>query len=383
MSSEKWSSYRYGEGVTGKGQVVQFTCPSDDVDEVKSFLRENVRTLHLPSTTQVNVSHGGYGRYSRYQITQHEYAGGGPGDDGGWGYIEVLEISNPPDARCGIVIHEASSFRGASFTEWETLEDALKAFEKNWGGSDTSEVFTTLKGYRRRVLCGNLSPWFYAIGDQALLGEYCFPEGMQDDPVFQFGKRFVVYDKNGIPGIKTCMGTRLFKRKEDRHPYREEIYRIVTWSDGSVWDESNLHPWWRNEKYPQPRLLRNDELWIDDAMRQFELILSGQATSFSLNFLDGSRLTGKITPPKPLKESAAGNYFVIATLKDGTTKKGWVKDFKPSPEYQSIIDHVKKGLEAQGHAVEKIEITDSKVEAGGKKWKGAFFANPLKPETET
>lgn len=379
----KWMSYRYGEGTTGLGQVIHFTCPPDDVEEVRTFLRERVRDIEIPSTRQVNVSHGGYGRYSRYQITQHKYAGGGPGEGGGWGYIEVLEISNPPDDRHGIIIHEASSFRGASFTEWETVEDALAAFEKNWGGKDTTEVFSTLKGFKRRVFCGSLSPWFYAIGDQALLGEYCFPEGLQDDPVFQFGNRFVVYDSNGIPGIKTCMGTRMIKHKEDRHPYEEKFYRIITWSDGSVWDESNRHPWWRNEKYPQPRLIRDDELWIDDAIRQFEMILSGHTTNFSLNFLDGSKLTGKITPPRPLKESAEGKYFVVVNIKGGEIKKGWVNDFKPSPEFPSIIDRVKKGLEAQGHEIEKIEITDSKVEAGGKKWKGVFFAQPSKPKDET
>lgn len=120
---ERFSSYSYGEARTGNGQVVEFSYPTTSSrEEIASFIKTHVRDIDLPATRQVNVGHGGYGQYSRFNIKQHKYAGGGPGEGGGWGYIEVLEIQNPPNEKLGIVINERTSRDGGTFTEWDTLE---------------------------------------------------------------------------------------------------------------------------------------------------------------------------------------------------------------------------------------------------------------------
>ena len=85
----------------------------------------------------------------------------------------------------------------------------LATLLRDIGGScDTAKEFSNLEGFKRRVVCNALTPWFYAIGDEELIGDYAFPEGFQDDPVYRLGKRFVVFDHDGVPEIKTCMGAR-------------------------------------------------------------------------------------------------------------------------------------------------------------------------------
>jgi hypothetical protein len=69
---DRFSSYQYGEGKTGIGQMVQFTCPPDVTGEVVEFLRTSIRTIDIPTTGRVNVSHGAYGQYTRYNVVQHD-----------------------------------------------------------------------------------------------------------------------------------------------------------------------------------------------------------------------------------------------------------------------------------------------------------------------
>lgn len=106
------------------------------------------------------VVHGGHNQRTRYNITQHDYAGGGNSQNGG--YIEVLEIKDPPDGHCGIVINEWNTHKGGAFTEWETLEDARAAFGMFWGSNRTEEEFPKLSGFKRRVVYNTSTPWFYA-----------------------------------------------------------------------------------------------------------------------------------------------------------------------------------------------------------------------------
>lgn len=366
------SSYAYGEGRTGLGQLVEFTCPLELREQVKEFLEKNVRTIDIPTTGRVNISHGGYGRYTRYDVTQHEYAGGGPEESGGWCYIEVLEVKNPPDERWGIVVHESASHGGASFTEWETLKDARVAFKRHWG-KDTREFFPKLEGFKRRVVCGSLTPWFYAIGNEHLLGDYAFPEGLQDDPVYRFGRQFVVFDEEGIPSVKTCMGTRFFKRKRDYYPYEEKQYRIVYWNDGTVWDESGEQSWWV-VKYGSPRPLEEGELWITEAVEQFHKLIAGSSDKFEVNFTDGNKFVGRVIKAESKSPCAEGHYYLVVHLKGVKDPlQGWVRDFKPTPKAQNVVQFVTQCYAKQGKEVERVEIKQSKTKQGGKKWAGVFF----------
>lgn len=365
---DRFSSYRYGEGRTGIGQMVEFTCPPEFVDQVKKVLR-TIRTIDIPTTGRVNIAHGGYGQYTRYDVVQHDYAGGGPGDGGGWGYIEVLEIKNPPDGRWGIVINEHTSHKGGMFTEWETLDHAHAAFKKFWCSDSTEEKFPKLTGFKRRVTCGELTPWFYAIGDEQLIGDYAFPEGLQDDVVYRFGRQFVVFDYEGVPAVKTCMGTRFVKRG-DYYPYGEQQYRLVYWDDGSVWDESN-------DRGGSPRPVEEGERWIAEAVQQFRQLLAGKSTEFTINFTDGNKFVGKLIRANCRVPCAEGNYFLVVQLK-GKNKplEGWVNDFKPTKDAPDIVQYVTQRFGESEQEVEYIEIKERKTEKGGKKWSGVFFHPP-------
>jgi len=119
------------------------------------------------------VRHGGYAQPSRYQITQHRYgAGGNPGYGG---FIELLEIADPPSGSSGVVIHERLE-NGPEITEWfiewRDLPSARAAAKVGWSMAGKRERLCAQPGFKRLVLCDARIPWFYAIGDQKLDGNF-------------------------------------------------------------------------------------------------------------------------------------------------------------------------------------------------------------------
>lgn len=367
-----FTTYSLGECRTAIGQVIEFTCRPDEVSQIREFIEKSIRTISTPVTGNF-VKHGSYRTYTRYKIIQHKYAGGGPGDEGGWGYIEVLEMSEAPDGRCGIVINECTSLSGSIFTEWETLEHAITAFEKSWNARNRSEVLQESEGFKRRVICGELTPWFYAIGDEKLIGDYAFPEGLQDDPTYRFGRKFVVYDQGGIPSVKTCMGTRLHEHKQNDYPNNKYQYRIVYWDDGSMWDESGRHSWWSID-YDKPRPIEEGEIWITEAIKQFKQLLAGKSTDLTINFTDGDKFVGKLIRHRKQSICYEGDYNLVVHVKGKKQPlKGWVRDFTPSHESPDIVKFVTNKYAEKGLVIERIEIVESKVKRGGKKWAGVFF----------
>ncbi|MCK5060056.1 MAG: hypothetical protein KAR00_02860 [Candidatus Pacebacteria bacterium] len=355
-TSDRFSCYTFGEARTGIGQHIEFSCPTEPKslrEQIKEFIKNNIRNIDIPSTGRVNVSHGSYGRYTRYKIKQHKYAGGGCSGSGG--YIEVLEVKNPPDGRWGIVINEFSNRKGSIFTEWETIKQACAVFSKYWTSSiNVKETFPKLTGFKRRVVCGALTPWFYAIGEEQLIGDYTFPEGLQDDPVYRFGRKFVVSDDKNIPVIKTCMGTRFIEN--------ESHSRFIYWDDGSV----------SNGFTCTPRPVEENEMWVMEAVQQFRQLLDGRSTEFSINFTDSNKFVGKLVKSKPRTQCAEGKYFVKASLKGGKSKEGWL-NFSPTAQALDVVQYVTQESAKNKIVVERIEIKESKVTKGGKKWAGVFF----------
>lgn len=367
---DRFSSYRYGEGRTGTDELVEFSHPTDvDLEEIKKFLKEKIRSIFVPTTGMVQVSHGGYCMHTRYKITQHDYAGGG------CGFIEVLEIKDPPEGRCGVIIHEHRHAGNVLFSEWEKLEDARAAFKQFWGRHDSTETFPKLHGFKRFVSCGAIPPWFYAIGDEELIGDYSFPYGLQDDPVFRFGQKFVTFDRDGIPAMKTCMGTRFVKHKQDFHPYKEYQTRLVYWDDGTIWDESGFNSCWSNNGQGVPRPVEESEMWIAEAVLQFRQLLAGKSKDFTINFTDGNKFVGKVVNANHRVPCAEGRYYLVARIK-GEKKpvEGWV-DFKPTPEAPDVVRHVTQRFKLKGKEVEHLEVKQSEPEKG-KKWRGVFFQPP-------
>lgn len=376
MSAQGWGSrsYRYGEGRTAIGQLVTFTSVPEESETVAAFLAEHVRSLDLPTTGRVNIEHGSFGMYTRYDIKQRKYAGGGGG------YIEVLDIRNPPDDRVGFVVHEYQGRKGSVFYEFDSIERAEAAWEVSWGCGDPDKKLPTCQGFLRRVACGLLTPWFYAVGEQLLQGDFVFPEAFEEDATFQFGRKFVVLDDQNFPSVKSCYGLCTFKSRPQfaSHGEPEKSYRLVTWHDGTTWNE------YAGGRRPIP--LQDDQLWIHEAIEQFAAFLAGKQTKFTIEFRDGSRFTSNYRPANPKSRSAEGRYQVRVRLPNGKTKTSEAMWFKPTAECPTVEAFTRAALDAKEvtRGAEILEVIKITGEYGQRKWTGAFdpvVSNRLGPPT--
>ncbi len=363
---KRFNSYTHGEGQTGIGQHVEFSIPVDvNASTVKSFLVENIRHIRVPFIREVGIGHGGHREYTRYKIVQHDYAA--HDGDSGSRFIELLEVSNPPEGRSNIIIHASNTWDGAIFTEWENLDYALQAFKNHIYEITDEEKAAGIKGFKRRVDCGVLTPWFYAIDDQILFGDYAVTNGLQEDPVFQFGRKFVVFDDNDSPKIATCMGARFIKEDTEYAFHRKEKvepYRIVYWDDGTIWNER------LSSKVPQP--LESDKLWVMEVIHQFKSLLTGAQTEFSIPFLDGTVFVGKIKPGRPNIHTNEGTYFVSVKLKYIRKRREGQINFNPTTDFPCVEDFITAKFKENGKEVEHVQIKSTRVLKGGKKWSGVF-----------
>lgn len=301
----KFQAYTSYEGNTGGEQYIRFSCETSDVDAVKEML-PLIRRIELPVAHRVNIEHGAYGQYSRYVVKQHEYAGGGGG------FIELLKIEDPPDGRCGIVIHELRGPLGYFFTEFSTLEAAIAAFKKYWGRDFTTREISQAEGFVRRVFCGPLIPWFYAVGEEELIGDYAVPRGLSDDPVFRLGGIFMVPDENGIPRARVCMGTRFVEHREYEYGrWHAARQRFVYWDDGTTWSETL-----------------------------------------------GSNINVPRALPEAEKINSAGTYYVRVYLEDGREQEGWV-EFQPNHFYPTLCDYLCAAYSRVGLA--ELEVLKVKI----------------------
>ncbi|OGM92617.1 hypothetical protein A2372_04210 [Candidatus Wolfebacteria bacterium RIFOXYB1_FULL_54_12] len=366
--SDKFSSYQHGEGHTGIGQPIKFTCPIGGSAQVAEFVRTHVRTIEESATKRVLIGHGIYGSYSRYDIVQHRYHGVGNHGNGG-AYLEVLEIRSSPEGHWGVVTHRYTEKEGSVFIEWETLGAALSAFAEV--GYGTAEKHEAHPGFKRWVLCGKLTPWFYAIGNEELVGDFAFPRGMQDDPVYRLGKKFVVFDKEEPPHIKTCMGARFFSKQRSINPRscggddKPYCYRHVYWDDGSVWCEgvSMCKP---------PRPLEEGELWIAEAMDRFRELLAGKTAKVQVDLGDGNKFVGKFVKEDRVTPTAEGIYLIRVKIKGEDEAREGLVGFNPTTEDPDVVKYITRQFTAQGKEIEHIEIKERKRNRKGKKWAGVF-----------
>ncbi|MBP9727974.1 MAG: hypothetical protein KBD27_01205 [Candidatus Moranbacteria bacterium] len=377
MGKREFGSYTFGEVQTAGGQTVHFTCGIDDRAKVAGFLAEHVRDVYVPTTGTVDVLHGGYGCYTRYDVTQHKYAGY-DGEEGGGGYIEVLEVKNPPNERNGFVILDYRFHEGTVFSEWDSLADALTAYEQFWKKTGRGHRAWQELGCKRFVSCGALAPWFYAVGDQKLVGDYAFPEGLQDDPVYTTGRKFVVCpSSDDMPSIKTCLGTRFLSVDSPSYPSRQQTRwykRMVHWDDGSVTmlEGENDAP---NGGWIRP--LEDGELWVTEALHQFRQLLTGKTERFSIKFSDGTQFVGRIIPakaPPDLKKS--GQYYAVMRVVGDKKDRRGVFDFVSSPEFPDAVSFLQSRFSEKGKLIEVLSIRPNLPK--GKKWRGVYYGNPGK-----
>lgn len=366
MTAKDFGVRTYGEVQTAGGQLINFSCRPEDLEEIKKVFQEKLHSVDFPETHRVTLNHGSYGRYTRYEIVQHKYAGWNS-EDGSGGYIEVLEVKNPTDGRGGVVVYDYRDYVGAVFTEWETLEAALEGERRFWSQSDRSQESWETLDCKRFVRCGELDPWFYAIGNQELVGDYVFPECLQSDPVYIFGRKFIVWGVYDFPEVKTCYGARFVSGGQEsflghKAPWTQ---RIVYWSDGS----STVMDCGRE---PAVRPLEQDKAWITEALRQFARLLSGHQERFSIKLLDGMQFIGRVAYDKGRSVfQRAGRYSAKVKVEgEAKIREGYI-DFVPSEKWPDVLEYIKAKLSGNGKKVSVIAIKPE--EQHGKKWAGVFF----------
>lgn len=387
---------RHGEGQTGGGQLVRFTTGDDGVDEAKAALRDHFHRIELPVTHKTNVEHGGYGRYSRFDIEKVEYWAGHHG------YYEILDIKDAPDGHHPYVSH---SYNGESpegiplsyFVEWESIE-AAQASLKTVGAPVFPDAFRDpekpVPGVKRVVEVNLLSPWFYATGDAEITGDYVFPERLANDPVYTLGRQFLVpvqqkwLNEVDHMALKTAMGAivqevdpeeelrrnglgRYAADDRDKNPY---FVKTIQWADGSISRVSDRTPY-----SLMPRAV-DGEPWIAEAVGKIQLMLSGQALDFTVNFADGGKFVGKFIEPKGTESNVEGDYLLSISFADGTEQRGWVYGFKPGEKTASVTEAALKAYEKLGKEVSHIEILQRQTKGGGKKWKGIYYNRASHPE---
>ncbi|MBC7982181.1 hypothetical protein H7X65_03835 [Candidatus Parcubacteria bacterium] len=370
--------YKHFEARTGAGQVINFTADPDSGEAVKELLAKSVKNIYFP-TTQC-----GGNLPSRYDIEQHAY-GGGDGDCGG-SYIEVLHIKDAPDGRCPFVVHLYSykspgGMSSHTFSEWKTLEDAIMA-RKN-AGRHNQENCEKLDGFIRFVDCSELTPWFYAIGNQMLIRDFAVHSGFEEHPVYRLGKRFMITSEDGTVRVATCMGARQYSYQEPRTLGGPDkfFYWVVMFSDGS-----NLHldandvdkerQFFGNTK-KRIQALPEGEVWQVDLLMQFWSLISGKKLGGIIKFEDGSSLVMKYQPKGKRPPDAPGKYLLKVTRKSGTTDQGWI-DYDPEKHKgDSIVDAVLKAT-PKVNPEDPYEAVEVKKRDGdvSKKWLGIWHKLP-------
>ena len=381
-----FTTRQIGEAVTAGGQRLALECTDGTLETVKEVFVRDVWNVEVPLTGEVVVSHGGYGRPTRYNVVQHKYAGGGHAGCGG--HIEVLEIVSPPDDKHGILVYEysedATSIRTV-FTEFDTLKHAISAWEKGWGSGDEErmeKVLASSPGFIRHVDCHGMTPWFYAIGRQVVRGDVVFPEGIDADPVYQTGRKFFVrrddgYDSEGQSNeswlLKICWGAKRWERKSAADHFMGQSERVfdmvrVYWMDGTNTE---------SEEGQMAGIARpsDGEPWIMEALEQFVRALNGSTREVNIHFTDGTRFRGRFTPAP--KAPPWGTYQIGLRCRRVGTKEwgGYNNLFYFTPEKCGNAPTLAIALEAwakkQGG---EIEIISTKLikRYRGKRWVGIY-----------
>lgn len=361
---KKFSTYQHVECLTGDGQRLEITCSLDDVDKVKEALLL-VKDVSIPRGYESSIPHGAYEGKSRYKIEQHDYAASMRG------FIESLEIKNPPDNRCGFVVYQFFP-KNHFFWEFESLEALRKGYKAFF--KQGQEEFEKVDGLIRNVEVGTFTPWFYAVGDEDLMGDFVFPHVFGDHPVYRVGEKYVVREEWGHKdSIKTCMGAVEFE--VEGYPYfkpKSEKTRIY-WKDGSVWEGSVK----TGEDYP--KLLEDDIEWVQEAVLRFKELLKGTVDRFEIPFLTGGKFTGRFTNKA---RNPKGTYYVKVRVK-GKDKKAKEKikegeiEFKPTAAVPTVASELDRQAKNAGGKVIKIIKCRRVRDYSDPKWiwEGVYFRN--------
>ncbi len=151
-----------GVRVSESGHTISFRVPTNF--DNRDFQRHVAKGVRQTRTVSM---HGGYVMETRFIMTQHMYAGS---DHAPFvGFVELLEIANPPPGQHPLVIFEHWNGQ-ARFYEFTDLSAAEQCFGRIFVrlGSSLSKA----DGLIRIVDCGAHRPWFYAGDEDAVDGDF-------------------------------------------------------------------------------------------------------------------------------------------------------------------------------------------------------------------
>jgi hypothetical protein len=351
---------------TAKNELLKLWVLQGQEEAVRQAFAQ-IDRVQQPDTRRASVHHSAYGWYTRYTITQHDYVGGG--HPGAGGFMEVLEIQDAPSDRHGVVIHEHNSDGVSWFFEFTTVEKARAAYKQSWSLGRGVEVMPTRDGFMRSVKCGSLTPWFYAIDNEELYGDFVVPSGVADHPIYRLGRRFVLKEQSRVDFkdydvIKTCLGCRVLPYKASPRDWTRDgnapkQRHVIYWDDGT---EMGIE-----EGSTGPRPLDDQEMWIDQAMQEFQKFLQGRSTRFEINLMNGDRFTGKLAPGREYDQ--AGTYYAHVTFAEGKHIEGTF-EFTPTQEAPSVRALV---LEKFKKEISKLKLELRYKGKQNKKWSGVFY----------
>jgi hypothetical protein len=362
--------------ITAAGQLLQFSSAPEDGEGIKEVLSK-VRNVYHPETNV--LTHGGLGSSTRFDIEQFEYGGGNADDSGG--YMEVLYIKDAPDGRCPYVIHfyhhwGLAYFSQHTFSEWKTLEDAISA-RKDY--STFEKDCKNKPGFIRFVDCGELKPWFYAVGNEMLVNDVAVCSGFENHPVYSLGRRFAISSEDGQKKVVTCMGARQYSYQSRDHYERtdNEFYWVIMFSDGShvhinLNDEIIKGPGYSGSR-KKIEAISDGDIWQLDLIKQFREIISGKKLGGTVKFEDGSTLVLKYQPKGKCPPDAPGRYLVHVTAKNGEVSKGWV-DFDPAENKgKTVVEMILKATANNPPEKCYVKVEVKKREGDqSRKWLGVW-----------
>ena len=105
------------------------------------------------------ISHGSKSWLSKFKLIRREYLAGENG------FVEVIEVINPPNDQGRFFIHKYNaSYQTSSFSRWENFGDALNAFNQTSGLTLNlaRRIYMILEGFVEMTDCKQgEDPWFY------------------------------------------------------------------------------------------------------------------------------------------------------------------------------------------------------------------------------
>lgn len=354
------------EVVLASGRPVTVTCPIDMAEEVVKALA-SVSKLELPVAARTTIWHGNSPVYSRYDIEQilyREYI---------WGYVEILKVNDNPESRSPIILHERFRGGGRTFSYWKTLTNAQYTADQScWPTNGTNESFKKLAGFLGLVRSDGLIPWFLAVGDEQLIGEYVFPKRHFQHPVFRPGQDFLVYDmtnpKHPRPKVKRCVCCKMEKVQTPQAPLFTEEQLVIYWSDGSRTTEYSM-------RGNQPIPLEEGDMWLVEAKNGLDRLLANPNDQVSIRFTDHTVFGVKIRRAKNPSLRREGLYGLTANVKGGELIH-WQKHFCPTERQPSILEYAIEKMEKGGHKIIWIQVREFTPVGGQKELLGDVFYSP-------